>query len=99
MKQKPDPETPWQKLVARAREDASPPIDRAALHRAVREFAPQTADGGAADFLAGMATRRVLSGCLAGAGACAVLASWQAWETWQALPWAQWLATTTGGMP
>ena len=98
MKENPDPEFRWEKLIAQARADVGPPVDLPALLRAVRETSPPDHNGWAAEF-ATLATGRAISGCLAGTCAFAALASWQAWETWQALPWAQWLATTTGGVP
>jgi hypothetical protein len=99
MKENPDPELRWKKLVAQARKDVGPTTDVPALLRAVREISPTVRDSWSAEFAKLFATGRALSSCLAGAGAFAAIASWQAWETWQALPWAQWLATTTGGVP
>jgi hypothetical protein len=99
MKENPDPELRWEKLVAQARADVGPSVDIPALLRAVRESSPLDRSGWVAEFAALFATGRAISGCLAGACAFAAFASWQAWETWQALPWAQWLATTTGGVP
>ena len=99
MKQNPDSESGWKKLVARARQDSGPPIDTTALLRVVRQATPARDEGWAAEFFAVFATGRILTSCFAGACAVAALASWQAWETWQILPWAQWMATATGGVP
>jgi hypothetical protein len=99
MNENPDSEIRWKKLVARAKADVGPPADLPALLRAVREASPVAQAGWAGEFSALFASGRFLSGCLAGTFACALFASWQVWESWQALPWGQWLVTTTGGVP
>ena len=95
---RPDPDSRWEKLVARARDDAPPPVDLAALRQAVRAatFAPHA--GWAEEFLGLFSARPVFSACLAGAAAFALVATWQVWDLWQALPWAEWLMETGGGL-
>lgn len=89
----------WQDLVQRARSDAPPPVDTSALLRAVRAAADEPQAGWLAEFALLFGRRGAMAGCLAGAAAFALVATWQAWDLWQALPWAQMVATTTGGVP
>ncbi|MBI5382613.1 MAG: hypothetical protein HZA31_11990 [Opitutae bacterium] len=98
MKTPPDPESAWTRLLAQARADTPPPLDQAALLRAVRSEPLPTSATWSDDFLGLFAPQRVLPACLAGTGALALFASWEIWSVWQALPWAQ-LLVTTGGAP
>lgn len=95
----PDPDARWETLLRQARADAGPPADLPALLRAVRSARLPARAGWIADFSALFATRRAIPACLAAAGAFALFSSWQIWDLWQALPWAQLLAVTTGGAP
>jgi hypothetical protein len=98
MKTSPSDSDPnWEKLLRQARADVGPPADVPALLRAVRHAPPATRTGWAADFSALFATSRVITSCLAGASAFALVATWHVWDSWQALPWAQLLDTTVGG--
>jgi hypothetical protein len=94
-----NPDSHWENLVQQARADVGPPADLAALLRTVRQAPVAPREGWAAEFTALFAFGRIIPTCLAGAGACAMIASWQAWDSWQALPWAQLLTTATGGSP
>jgi hypothetical protein len=96
----PSPESAarWKKLLAQARADAPPPVDVAALRRVVREAAVAPRAGWADEFFALFSARPVFSACLAGAGALALVATWQMWDLWQALPWAAWAMETGGGL-
>lgn len=94
-----DPADRWATLLRQARADAGPPADLPALLRAVRsaEFPDRT--GWLTDFAALFAPGRTVSACLATGGAFALFTSWQIWDIWQTLPWAELLAATTGGVP
>lgn len=87
----------WEKLLQRARTDVGPPADAAALLRAVRSAPGEFRGGWLAEFSALFSSGRVVSGCLAAAAAFAVVASWQVWDAWQDVPWAQMLDSATGG--
>lgn len=90
----------WNDLVRRAREDAPPASDTAALLRTLRaaEIEPPRS-GWFGEFATLFAGGRAVAACLASAAAFALFAGWQAWTLWQALPWAQLIAVTTGGAP
>lgn len=94
-----DSDARWENLLRQAQRDTAPSVDVPALLRAVRTAAAEPRRGWTGDFLVLFASRRVALGCLAGAAAFALLASWQAWTVWAVMPWAQLLATTTGGAP
>ncbi len=87
----------WEALLKQARADTGPAADLPALLRVVRHapFAPHESWG--AEFAALFSSGRVIPTCLAGACAFALVATWQAWDTWQEMPWAQLLDTATGG--
>jgi len=87
----------WDDLVRQARADVGPPVDLAALLRAVRQAPLEERRGWFTDFSALFSSARVISGCLAGAGAFALVATWQVWDSWQVLPWIQLLDVATGG--
>ncbi len=89
----------WENLVRQAQADAGPAPDLPALLRAVRQAPVVSREGWAAEFTALFASARVVPACLAASCALACFASWQAWDSWQALPWAQLLTTATGGSP
>ncbi len=98
MKTPPDPESPWNDLVARARADRPAPSDPAVVLRALRAATLEPSPAGwAAEFSAVFARGHMLSSCVAGAAALAAVASWQAWEVWQDLPWLEWLSSWDGG--
>jgi len=89
----------WDKLLQRARPDVPPAADVAALHRVVREAQAVAPKGWAAEVFAFFESSRLLPWC--GVGACifTLVATWEAWDWWQTLPWvAQLLAMTTGGL-
>jgi hypothetical protein len=94
-----DSEARWENLLRRAQRDTAPSVNVPALLRAVRLATAEPRRGWAADFLALCGSARVAAGCLAGAAAFALLASWQAWTLWKVMPWVQLVATTTGGAP
>lgn len=96
---RPDPDVRWETLLRQARADAGPPTDLTALLRVVRSAELPDRPGWMSDFTALFAPRGALPACLGGACAFALFASWQIWSFWQALPWAQLLAITTGGAP
>lgn len=95
------PRTPsdlrWEKLLARARNDTSPPADLPALLHAIRHASVAPREGWAAEFFAVFAAGHIVSACLAGAGVFASITAWQVWTWWQMLPWAEFLAVTGGG--
>jgi hypothetical protein len=93
-----DSETPWEKRLRQARADAGPPVDVAALLRTVRG-APLDLRVSWLDELSGLfGSPRFIPACLAAAAGCASVATWQLWEAWQMLSWAQLLAPVTGGI-
>ncbi|HVU36057.1 MAG TPA: hypothetical protein VHE61_21630 [Opitutaceae bacterium] len=94
-----DPESNWQKLVGRARADAPPPVDVAALRRIARTAEPAAGHSWGADIAALLASSRVAGACVAATAVLAVFGSWQVWTIWQTLPWAQLIGGATGGMP
>lgn len=94
-----DSEARWENLLRRAQRDTAPSVNVPALLRAVRTAATEPRRGWTGDFLALFGSGRVAAGCLAGAAAFALLASWQAWTLWEVMPWVQLVATTTGGAP
>jgi len=96
---RPDSDSRWEKLLRQAQADAGPPADLTALLRAVRQAPPAAQAGWATEFTALFSSARIVSGCLAGATACALFTTWQVWDSWQALPWAQLLITAAGGEP
>jgi hypothetical protein len=92
-------ENRWENLVRQARADVGPPTDVAALLRVVlgvpRVSVPRESWIG--DFSSLFPSARVIPACLAGATAFALVATWQAWDSWQAFPWVQLLDITSGG--
>jgi hypothetical protein len=93
-----DAERRWQASLELARADMAPPVDVNALLRVVRQAPLETPAGVLAEFSRLFASRRIVSACLASAAALALLASWEAWTTWESLPWAQLLVSATGGV-
>lgn len=94
-----DSDQRWDDLVRRARADVSPPGNVAAALRAVRDAAGQPRPGWFGDFSALFATARAIPACFALAAVVTLSAAWQAWSLWEAIPWAQMVASTTGGAP
>ncbi|MDR0352636.1 MAG: hypothetical protein LBI02_04550 [Opitutaceae bacterium] len=87
----------WDKLVRQAADDTPPPLDTAALLRAVGQAAAQALPpppGAPADWQAEpsgwLSARRVIPACLAAACVLAAAITWQVAEVWTALDWAQW---------
>ncbi|OAM87987.1 hypothetical protein OH491_07465 [Termitidicoccus mucosus] len=87
----------WDTLVQQAADDSPPPVDTAALLRAVRRASAQAmppAAGTPADWLAELSdwlsARRVIPACFAAACVLAAAITWQIAEVWTALDWAQW---------
>ena len=97
MNTSPDPDSRWENLLRQAKADVGPSTDVAALLRAVRLEPMAQPRGWAEDFAALFASTRVIPGCLAGASAFALVATWQVWDSWQALPWVQLLDAAAGG--
>ncbi len=99
----PDPgDSRWEDLLDRARKDRPAPVDLAALQRQVRHEARRLATARRAvalDWTALLPFRSVVSSCLAGTCAFTLIASWQVWQWWQVLPWAQLLVASSGGDP
>jgi hypothetical protein len=94
----PDPDARWENLLNRARGDVGPTADLAASLRAIREVEiTPTRTGWAADFSLLFSSGPVIPACLAGAAAFALLATWQAWDSWQTLPWVQLIDSAVGG--
>jgi hypothetical protein len=101
MKNQPDSDSAraWAERLRRARADVPPPVDRAALLRSVRSAmlpAPEP-PGWTAELARLFSPAKIVPACLGAAAAIALFASVQAWDTWQALPWAQLLGTINGG--
>jgi hypothetical protein len=92
-----DPHHHWDQLLRTARADQGPEADVPSLLRALQREKPAEAGGWTSDFSRLFASRRVIAGCLAGASAFAVIASWHAWNAWQCVPWAQLLDPNAGG--
>jgi hypothetical protein len=94
----PDPDARWEKLLNRARGDVGPTADLSASLRAIQQIqvAP-TPTGWAAEFSHLFSSGPVIPACLAGAAAFALLATWQAWDSWQTLPWVQLIDSAVGG--
>jgi hypothetical protein len=88
----------WDKLVRQAQADAGPPANLSALLRAVRAATEETRPGWITEFASLFNVRRVLPACVTGTVAIALVTTWEAWNVWQALPWAQ-LISTGGGTP
>jgi hypothetical protein len=94
----PDSDDRWEKLVQRARADVGPTADLDASLRVIRQFQIATAPKGwAAEFSHLFSSGPVIPACLAGAAAFALIATWQAWDSWQTLPWVQLLDSAMGG--
>lgn len=89
----------WEGLVQRARRDVAPPVDAAAVLRAVRAAADAPRPGWLVEFATLFAVHRAVPACLALALLLGGLASWEAWGMWQALPWAELVVDTMGGVP
>ena len=87
----------WDRLVAAARGATAPPVELAALLRAVLQEPYPPRPEWIAEFIGLFAGTRALTACVAGIGAFALLAGWQAWSFLDSLPWAQLLDTATGG--
>jgi hypothetical protein len=89
----------WENLLRQARADVAPPVNVSALQRVVRDTAisPVENEGWAAEISALFPSTGMIPGCLAAALALAAVATWHAWDSWQALPWMQLLDASTGG--
>lgn len=87
----------WEKLVNQARADFGPPIDLPALLLAVCPAPSVSHDGWLAEFSDLFSTRRTVPACLVGASALVLMAAWQIWTFWQALPWAEFILINGGG--
>lgn len=87
----------WEKLVQHARCDPPPAINFPALLRVVHAAAtpPTWADA----FLAVFAFGRAVPACIGGIGVLLLFTSWEMWDGWQTLAWAQWLGASPGGLP
>ncbi len=97
-----DSDLRWEKLLQQARAEVGPPADLDALLRVVRA-APSPAPveegaGWAAEFFALVGAARIVPLCLGGTAVVASFATWQVREWWEALPWAQLILDTTGGV-
>jgi hypothetical protein len=92
-----DSDPHWESLLLQARTDIAPPVDMPALLRAVRTAPLAQREDWASEFSALFSSGRFIPACLTGAAAFALIATWQVWDSWQALPWVQLLDVTTGG--
>lgn len=92
-------ESRWRDLTARARRDAAPPVDTPALLRALRPAMLEPRRGWLTDLALAFPGRRAVSLCLSGTVALAVMTGWTTWNLWEALPWAQMIAASSGGSP
>jgi hypothetical protein len=95
----PRSESEWEELVRRARNDAAPPVDLPALLAAVRQAKPENGRGWLVDFSEFFNPRLVLPACLSAACVLVVVTTWQASDFSQTIPWADWIATDSGGAP
>jgi hypothetical protein len=89
----------WENLLRQARTDTTPPTDVPALLHAVRMVRPTKQESWLADFSGHFALGRMIPTCVGGAAALMLFSSWQLWDAWQTLPWAQLYTITTGGAP
>lgn len=89
---------PWDDLVRRARADAPPPLDTVALLRAVHQAAPEPQPDWFAAFAEFFGSRRALATCATLAAGFALVATWEAFDVWQTLSWAECLALGAGGV-
>ena len=87
----------WENLLNRAKADVAPPVDLTALLRVVRQAPAASRENWADEFCALFGTSRFIPGCLAAAAGFGLVASWQAWESLQDVPWVQLIDTTIGG--
>lgn len=92
-------ERAWAAQIARARVDVAPPTNVEAVLRAVRTAAVAPRSGWLIELASVFAGARAVPACLAATLLLGGLASWEAWGLWQALPWAEMIVETTGGMP
>ena len=96
----PDPfDSRWENLLRQARADVAPPVDGSALLRAVRlaELASPANEGWSAEISDLFPSARMIPTCFAAAAGFAAVATWHAWDSWQALPWMQLIDASTGG--
>lgn len=94
----PDFEQRWAKRVEQARADHVPPVNVDALLAAVRS-APIRQRTWAFEFSLVAGSRRLIAACLLGAVTFTGLTSWELWDLWQTVPWAQMVGDATGGVP
>lgn len=86
-------------MLKKARADLPPPGDLQAVLRTVAAQPVPPAPGWWDAFLALFPVPRFVPACVFGAACCALFSLWEAMDLWQALPWAQLLATASGGTP
>lgn len=89
----------WENLLRQAQADATPPTDVPALLHAVRIARLPKQDNWIVDFTSHFAVGRMIPTCMGGAAALMLFSSWQLWDAWQTLPWAELYTVTTGGAP
>ena len=96
-----DPNSNWQKLLRRARDDTPPPIDKAALLRAVRVAAATrpVAPGFLEELEALFGSPRTLLTCATLACVGLLFTKWEIANANDSLPWIQLMAEATGGEP
>jgi len=98
MKTPPDNTNPqWEKLLQQAQADLAPPVDLSALLRVVQQAPVTVRQSWTEDFTSVFSSGRIIPACFAGAAAFALIATWQAWDAWQTLPWVQLLDGSLGG--
>lgn len=92
----PDPDERWQALLRQAQADQAPPVHLPSLFHAIRAASTTEPQGWSAEFLAVFGSSRITRACLGTALLVAGVATWQVWELWQTLPWAE-LVLVAGG--
>ena len=89
----------WEQLVQQARADTPPPVNLSALLCVVNAAAASSPLTWIDEFLSTFAFGRAVSVCVGGIGTLLLFTSWQVWDCWHSLAWAQLLVPPPGGVP